>query len=98
MRRFVQFEEIDVDAHPEVREEMMKRSGTSEALTGIYASDASIDVKKAVVNALFIELFRQAVRDVEKALDVIRARQLRHVGNRLDAGCGFGTSTCRNPP
>jgi HEAT repeat protein len=34
---------------------MMKRSGTSEALTGIYASDASLDVKKAVVNALFIQ-------------------------------------------
>jgi tetratricopeptide (TPR) repeat protein len=34
---------------------LMKRSGTSEALTGIYASDASLDVKKAVVNALFIQ-------------------------------------------
>src|ERR1700674_4377013 len=34
---------------------MMKRSGTSEALTGIYASDASLDVKKAVVDALFIQ-------------------------------------------
>jgi tetratricopeptide (TPR) repeat protein len=34
---------------------MMKRTGVSEALTGIYASDASLDVKKAVVNALFIQ-------------------------------------------
>ena len=34
---------------------MMKRAGTTEALTGIYASDASLDVKKAVVNALFIQ-------------------------------------------
>jgi tetratricopeptide (TPR) repeat protein len=34
---------------------MMKRTGTSDALTGIYASDASLDVKKAVVNALFIQ-------------------------------------------
>jgi tetratricopeptide (TPR) repeat protein len=34
---------------------MMKRTGTSEALTGIYASDTSVDVKKAVVNALFIQ-------------------------------------------
>jgi tetratricopeptide (TPR) repeat protein len=34
---------------------LMKRTGTSEALTGIYASDASLDVKKAVVTALFIQ-------------------------------------------
>jgi tetratricopeptide (TPR) repeat protein len=34
---------------------LMKRTGTSEALTGIYASDASLDVKKAVVNALFLQ-------------------------------------------
>ena len=27
---------------------LMKRAGTTEALTGIYASDASVDVKKAV--------------------------------------------------
>ncbi len=34
---------------------MMKRAGASEALTGIYASDTSLEVKKAVVNALFIQ-------------------------------------------
>jgi HEAT repeat protein len=34
---------------------LMKRPGTTEALTAIYASDASIDVKKAVINALFIQ-------------------------------------------
>ena len=34
---------------------LMKRPGTTEALTAIYASDASIDVKKAVVNALFLQ-------------------------------------------
>ena len=34
---------------------MMKRPGTAETLTTIYASDASIDVKKAVINALFIQ-------------------------------------------
>jgi tetratricopeptide (TPR) repeat protein len=34
---------------------MMKREGTVGALTGIYASDASVDVKKTVVNALFIQ-------------------------------------------
>ena len=34
---------------------LMKRAGTSEALTAIYASDASPDVKKAVINALFLQ-------------------------------------------
>jgi HEAT repeat protein len=34
---------------------LMKRAGTSEALTAIYASDASADVKKAVINALFLQ-------------------------------------------
>jgi hypothetical protein len=33
----------------------MKRSGTSETLVAIYNSDSSPDVKKAVVNALFIQ-------------------------------------------
>jgi tetratricopeptide (TPR) repeat protein len=34
---------------------LMKRAGTTDVLTGIYASDASVDVKKAVINALFIQ-------------------------------------------
>ena len=34
---------------------LMKRPGTTEALTSIYASDASLDVKKAVINALFLQ-------------------------------------------
>jgi HEAT repeat protein len=34
---------------------LMKRPGTTEALTAIYASDASSDVRKAVVNALFLQ-------------------------------------------
>jgi tetratricopeptide (TPR) repeat protein len=34
---------------------LMKRPGTSEALSSIYASDASVDVKKAVINAYFIQ-------------------------------------------
>jgi len=33
----------------------MKRAGTADVLTGIYATDASPDVKKAVVNALFLQ-------------------------------------------
>jgi HEAT repeat protein len=34
---------------------LMKRPGTTEALTSIYASDASADVRKSVVNALFLQ-------------------------------------------
>ena len=34
---------------------LMKRAGTTEALTSIYASDQSSDVRKAVVNALFLQ-------------------------------------------
>jgi len=34
---------------------LMKRTGTSEALISIYNSDSAADVKKAVVNALFIQ-------------------------------------------
>ena len=34
---------------------LMKRAGTSEALTSIYASDSSTDVRKAVVEALFLQ-------------------------------------------
>jgi HEAT repeat protein len=34
---------------------LMKRAGTTEALTAIYGSDASPDVRRAVVNALFLQ-------------------------------------------
>src|SRR5262252_990829 len=34
---------------------LMKRAGTTEALTSIYASDQSPEVRKAVVNALFLQ-------------------------------------------
>jgi HEAT repeat protein len=34
---------------------LMKRPGTSEALTSIYNSDSSPDVRKAVINALFLQ-------------------------------------------
>jgi tetratricopeptide (TPR) repeat protein len=34
---------------------LMKRPGTTEALTSIYASDTSPEVKKAVINALFLQ-------------------------------------------
>jgi HEAT repeat protein len=34
---------------------LMKRPGTTEALTSIYASDSTGDVRKSVVNALFLQ-------------------------------------------
>ncbi|MBZ5558854.1 MAG: HEAT repeat domain-containing protein [Acidobacteriia bacterium] len=34
---------------------MMKKPGTAEALVAIYGSDASLDVRKAVVGALFLQ-------------------------------------------
>jgi HEAT repeat protein len=34
---------------------LMKRAGTTEALTVIYAADGSTDIRKAVVNALFLQ-------------------------------------------
>ena len=34
---------------------LMKRPGTTETLTGIYGSDQSPDVRKAVINALFLQ-------------------------------------------
>jgi tetratricopeptide (TPR) repeat protein len=34
---------------------LLKRAGTTDALTAIYGSDGSADVRKAVVNALFLQ-------------------------------------------
>ena len=57
---------------------LMKRAGTTEALTGIYASDASIDVKKAVINALFLQsnatglvTLARAEKNVELKKDIV---------------------------
>jgi hypothetical protein len=57
---------------------LMKRTGTSEALTGIYASDAPVDVKKAVINALFLQnnatglvSLARAEKNVELKKDIV---------------------------
>jgi HEAT repeat protein len=57
---------------------LMKRAGTTEALTGIYASDAAVDVKKAVINALFIQgnatglvSLARAEKNVELKKDIV---------------------------
>jgi tetratricopeptide (TPR) repeat protein len=46
---------------------LMKRSGTSEALVSIYGSDSAADVRKAVVNALFIQNNGKALVDLARA-------------------------------
>lgn len=57
---------------------LMKHPGTTETLTGIYASDASIDVKKAVINALFLQgnatgliSLARAEKNVELKKDIV---------------------------
>ena len=46
---------------------LIKRPGTSEALMSIYASDSAIDVRKAVINALFLQNNAKALVDLARA-------------------------------
>jgi len=46
---------------------LMKSAGTTGVLTSIYASDASPDVRKAVVNALFLQDNAKALVDLARA-------------------------------
>jgi tetratricopeptide (TPR) repeat protein len=46
---------------------LMKRTGTSEALVSIYGSDSSLDVRKTVVNALFLQNNGKALVDLARA-------------------------------
>jgi tetratricopeptide (TPR) repeat protein len=46
---------------------LMKRTGTSEALVSIYGSDQGADVRKAVVNALFLQNNGKALVDLARA-------------------------------
>jgi tetratricopeptide (TPR) repeat protein len=46
---------------------LMKRTGTSEALVSIYGSDPAADVRKAVVNALFLQNNGKALVDLARA-------------------------------
>src|SRR3954467_7364374 len=57
---------------------LMKRTGTSEALGGIYASDTSVDVKKAVITAYFLQnnatglvALARAEKNVELKKDIV---------------------------
>jgi tetratricopeptide (TPR) repeat protein len=46
---------------------LMKRTGTSEALVSIYGSDQGADVRRAVVNALFLQNNAKALVDLARA-------------------------------
>jgi tetratricopeptide (TPR) repeat protein len=46
---------------------LMKKPGTAEALVSIYGSDASLDVKKAAVNALFLQNNAAALVTIARA-------------------------------
>ena len=46
---------------------LMKRTGTSEALVSIYGSDSAVDVRRAVVNALFLQNNGKALVDLARA-------------------------------
>jgi HEAT repeat protein len=45
----------------------MRRTETTDALVGIYASDANVDVRKAIVNALFTQNNAKALVDIARA-------------------------------
>ena len=46
---------------------LMKRAGTGDALVSIYNADSSVDVKKAVINALFIQTNAAALVTLARA-------------------------------
>ena len=46
---------------------LMRSAGTAETLASIYGSDASSDVRKAVVNALFLQNNAKALVDLARA-------------------------------
>ena len=46
---------------------LMKRAGTSEALVSIYGSDQAADIRRAVVNALFLQNNAKALVDLARA-------------------------------
>ena len=46
---------------------LMKSTGTADALASIYASDSTPDVRKAVVNALFIQNNAKQLVDLARA-------------------------------
>ena len=46
---------------------LLKSAGATEALTSIFAADTSLDVRKAVVNALFLQNNAKALVDLARA-------------------------------
>jgi HEAT repeat protein len=70
---------------------LMRRPGSSEALTSIYASDSNADVRKAVINALFLQqnasalvTLARAEKNVEMKKDIVQKLSLMHSKEALD--------------
>ena len=70
---------------------LMQRPGASEALTSIYASDSNADVRKAVINALFLQqnasalvTLARAEKNVEMKKDIVQKLSLMHSKEALD--------------
>jgi HEAT repeat protein len=54
---------------------LMKRPGTAETLVGIYNADSSLEVRKAVINALFIQNNAAALVSLARAEKNVEAKK-----------------------
>jgi len=70
---------------------LMRRPGSTEALTAIYASDTNTDVRKAVINALFLQqnagaliTLARAEKNVEMKKEIVQKLALIHSKEAMD--------------
>jgi HEAT repeat protein len=70
---------------------LMHRPGASEALTSIYTSDANAEVRKAVINALFLQqnagalvTLARAEKNVEMKKEIVQKLSLMHSKEAMD--------------
>ena len=69
----------------------MRRPGSTEALTAIYTSDTNTDVRKAVINALFLQqnagaliTLARAEKNVEMKKEIVQKLALIHSKEAMD--------------
>jgi HEAT repeat protein len=70
---------------------LMRRPGSTETLTAIYASDTNTDVRKAVINALFLQqnagaliTLARAEKNVEMKKEIVQKLALIHSKEAMD--------------
>jgi len=70
---------------------LMRRPGSTEALTAIYTSDTNTDVRKAVINALFLQqnagaliTLARAEKSVEMKKEIVQKLALIHSKEAMD--------------